>query len=186
VLRFSVESYFELARLGFLGENESCELLEGWIVPQTNKSPLHGNTVDILLGLLTLLVPTGWLVRRESVLQTETSAPEPDFALVRGKRGRFPDRHPQGSDVGLVIEVADSSLAVDRRKAEIYAAAGVPEYWIVNLQDRCVEVYGAPSPQAGGKFAYAPSRIMKGQDSLNLVLDDELVGHLRCRDVLPE
>lgn len=185
VRRFSVETYFELGRLGLLGDEENCELLDGWVVPKFDKTPLHDDRVDFLLGLLNAKLPAGWFVRLQNVLQTPTSAPEPDFAIVRGKRGGFSNQHPQGSDVGLVIEVADSSLAVDRRKADIYAAAGIPEYWIVNLRDRRVEVFGNLGPRANGAMLYAPTRILRAHESLNLVLDDEIAGHLACRDILP-
>src|SRR5688572_4199036 len=102
VRRFSVEEYFELERLGVLGENDNCELLEGWIVPKMVKKPLHDNTIDIVLSRLSKLLPDDWFLRVQNVLQTATSAPEPDFAVVRGECGSFADRHPRGSDVVLV------------------------------------------------------------------------------------
>ena len=184
VHRFTVEQYFELSRLGLLGEDDNCELLEGWIVPKMVKNPLHDNTVDILLGLLNTLLPSGWFLRVQNVLQTTSSAPEPDFAIVRGQRGSFPDRHPQGSDVGLVIEVADSSLQLDRRKAETYATAGVPAYWIINLQDKCVEVYEKPQQLAAG-ISYAPPRVLRSKEELELILDGQACGKIACHQVFP-
>jgi Uma2 family endonuclease len=184
VRRFSVEDYFKLIDAGVLGEDDNCELLEGWIVPKMGKKPLHDGTIDIVLGVLGEILPTGWFPRVQNVLQTPTSAPEPDFAVARGKRGSFTGRHPQGNDVGLVIEVADSTLHIDRRKALIYAAAGVPRYWIINLPDRCVEVY--ESPQLDGEvIRYAAPRIFRGDDELELVLDGQHVARINCAQLLP-
>jgi Uma2 family endonuclease len=184
VHRFTVDQYFELARLGLLGEEDNCELLEGWIVPKMVKNPLHDNTVDILLSLLNAILPPGWFLRVQNVMQTAMSAPEPDFAVVRGQRGSFPKRHPQGSDVGLVIEVADSSLQIDRRKAETYAAAGVPTYWIINLPERSIEIFSTPQLKAG-VIAYATPRVMRAQDDLELILDGHSFGKIAVLDIFP-
>lgn len=184
VHRFSVEQYFELVRLGILGEDDNCELLDGWIVPKMGKKPLHDNTIDIIDGVVDALLPSGWFLRVQNVLQTATSAPEPDFAVTRGLRGSFPDRHPQGSDVGLVIEVADSTLHIDRRKALIYAAAGVPHYWIINLPERCVEVFENPQQQSEG-IHYASQRTIRAGDELELVLDGQHVARIGCAQLLP-
>jgi hypothetical protein len=71
--------------------------------------------------------------------------PEPDVAIVRGRLEDYSDRHPGPADVWLVIEVADTTLVTDRFKAQLYAEAGIPVYWIVNLLERVVEVYQDPS-----------------------------------------
>lgn len=184
VRRFSVEEYFELAHLGVLGEDDNCVLLEGWIVPKEVKTPRHDNTIDIVVGLVDSLLPSGWYPRVQNVLQTATSAPEPDFAVTRGQPGSFIDRHPQGRDVGLVIEVADSMLEIDRRKAFIYTAAAVPMYWIVNLPERCIEVYANPQ-QRGSEISYAQPRVCRGEDELELVLDGQIVGKSKCAQLLP-
>lgn len=184
VRQFSVEDYFKLIDAGVLGEDDNCELLEGWIVPKMGKKPLHDGTIDLVLAELSKLLPSGWYPRVQNVLQTATSAPEPDFAVTRGQPGSFIDRHPQGSNVGLVIEVADSSLQIDRRKAGIYAADGVPVYWIVNLPERCVEVFTEPQ-QRGSGMSYGQPRVFRNQDELELILDGKVVGNIACAKLLP-
>lgn len=184
VRKFTVEDYFKLVDVGVLNEDDHVELLEGWIVPKICKKPLHDGTIDIVLGVLSELLPRHWFLRVQNVLQTATSAPEPDFAVARGERNSFTERHPQGNDVGLVIEVADSSLHIDRRKALIYAAAGVPHYWIVNLPDRCVEVFENPQPQSDG-MRYAPARLFRDNDQLEIVLDGQHVAFVACAKLLP-
>lgn len=184
VHRFSVEDYFKLVDAGVLGEDDNCELLEGWIVPKMGKKPLHDGTIDIVAGVLGEILPSGWFPRVQNVLQTATSAPEPDFAVARGVRSSFTERHPQGNDVGLVIEVADSTVQIDRRKALIYAAADVPRYWIINLPERCLEVYENPQPVNEG-VRYAPPRILHSSDEVELVLDDQHVARISVAKLLP-
>ena len=75
-------------------------------------------------------------------------APEPDGAIIRGKKDEYKSRHPTAADVLCVIEVADSSLVRDRtRKLKIYAAAGLPRYLIINLRDDSIEVYSQPEKE---------------------------------------
>jgi Uma2 family endonuclease len=79
-------------------------------------------------------------------ITTSDSEPEPDIAIVLGPLERYIDHHPHPSEIALVVEVAETSLIRDRRKARMYARAGIPHYWIVNLRDRCVEIYSQPEP----------------------------------------
>jgi Uma2 family endonuclease len=77
---------------------------------------------------------------------TEGSEPEPDLALVQGPARRYAERHPSASDTALVVEVSDTSLERDREvKGPIYASAGFPAYWIINLVDHRLEVFTDPS-----------------------------------------
>jgi Uma2 family endonuclease len=76
---------------------------------------------------------------------TPDSLPEPDLVVVKGQPLDYQHRHPVGVETLLVVEVARTSQAVDRRKAEIYAAAGVPVYWLVDLTERRIEVFSQPS-----------------------------------------
>jgi len=147
VRRFSVAEYRKLAEVGILTEHERVELLEGWIVPKMVHNPPHDNTVELVDEALRALLPPGWRVRVQSSITTADSEPEPDLTLVRGSARERSGRHPVPSEIGLIIEVADSSLETDRRdKARLYARAGIEHYWIVNLVDRCVEVHEEPSP----------------------------------------
>lgn len=124
------------------------ELLCGRLVDKVSKSPLHFATTADLFRLLQPRVPDGFVLRQEGPLTFADSEPEPDIAIVRGALNDFRTRHPTGAE--LVIEVAVSSLEIDRFKALIYAAAGIPEYWIVRPEERIVEVYRDPTPQGYG------------------------------------
>ncbi len=130
------------------------------------QNPPHAGVVRKLTQWL------GDVVDRRAVLQIQlpldvgaTSAPEPDVAVVAGRPEDYMAAHP--TTALLVIEVADSSLIQDRlTKAPLYAAAGVPEYWLVNLRDRCVEVHRRPV--ASGR-RWAEVRIACPGDRLDLV-----------------
>ncbi len=95
-------------------------------------------------------VPSGWDLREEKPVRIpDFDEPEPDLAVVSGTRDDYADHHPGPGDIGLLVEVAESSLAWDRgAKLAAFARAGVSVYWIVNLIDRQVEVTLIPSQAA--------------------------------------
>lgn len=116
VRRFTVSEYRRLAEVGILSEEERVELLEGWIVPKKVHNPPHDNAVELVDEALRAELPAGWRVRVQSSITTADSEPEPDVILVRGSARDRKGRHPVPSEVGLVVEVAESSLETDRRE----------------------------------------------------------------------
>jgi len=185
IRRFTVAEYEQIARADILDEDSNVELLEGWIVPKMTKYPPHDGTIDLVVYLLNRLLPAGWFPRVQNVIVTPDSEPEPDVAIVRGKPGDYRGRHPSGSDIGLIVEVADSTVRRDRRKAGIYARAGIPSYWIVNLDDGQIETY-ADAVGKGKRVVYQSRKILlHGENDVTLVLDGKDVGKLRVGDLLP-
>ena len=182
--RFSVADYEELGRLGILTEDDNVELLDGLIVQKTTKHPPHDGTIDLIVHLLQQHLPRAWYARIQNVVETADSMPEPDIAIVRGTPGDFRRRHPQGGDVGLIVEVADATAQRDRAKAAIYARAGIPHYWIVNLDDLQMEVFSQPRGK-GRRKVYQDGRILRGSEAQMIVLDGKKAGSLRVRDILP-
>lgn len=90
------------------------------------------------------------------------------------------ERHPEPADVALIVEVAKSSVAVDRDQAAILGAAGIPVYWIINLPDRQLEVYSNP---AGGVY---PAPVWLGEsESVDLIIAGQTVGRIAVADLLP-
>jgi Uma2 family endonuclease len=177
---FSVAEYEEMTRVGILTEDDAVELLEGWIVPKMPKYPPHDNAIDLINYLLTRILPLGWFVRIQNSITTTDSVPEPDLAVVRGKPGDYGHSHPTSAAVGLIIEVAESTVKRDRIKASLYARGGIPQYWIVNLDDKQVEVYS--SPPAGGE--YQPAKIYRGDDAISVVIEGRTIGAIIAREVL--
>jgi Uma2 family endonuclease len=183
--RFTVPEYQELVRLGTIGENENLVLIEGYLVRKMSKNPPHENALQKLPYVLIPALPAGWLARFQSVITLSDSEPEPDGAIVRGGVTDFASRHPGPADFGIVIEIADTSLAVDRTDSHrIYARAGIPEYWIVNIPDRQIEVYTDPQP-ATNPPAYATRRTYSATDAVPVILDGVTVGTIAVADVLP-
>ena len=137
----SVKLYHQLTELGALPKQ--TELIRGVIVRKMSKSPLHGSISKRLYDSFLPILPPGLTIRRDDPLTLADSEPEPDIAVVPGTDRDFTDRHPTTAQ--LVIEVAVSSVALDREMAALYAEAGVPEYWIVLAQQQQIEVYRQPA-----------------------------------------
>ena len=126
-------------------------------------------------------LPTGWSIRTENPVRLPPgSEPEPDQCVVRGELTDYVKQHPSAGDVGLLVEIADASLDDDRKMALTYGASGIPVYWIVNLVERQIEVYTAPTP--GG---YAVKRIYKSDEKVPIVLDGIDVDDVAVSDILP-
>lgn len=163
--RLTTEQYFGLVEAGVLSEDDRVELLEGVIVAMTPTNPPHDSAVTRVSVALYDAVGRRAVVRTQcTFLASRWSAPEPDVAVVPGSLADYDEAHPQ--DALLVVEVSDSSLPQDRiSKARIYAAAGVPEYWIVSLRDGAVEVFREPDVAAA---RYRASRVARPGERLEL------------------
>jgi Uma2 family endonuclease len=164
--RCTVERYFALSDAGVLGADDRVELLEGVIVAMSPSNPLHAAVTGHTADAIRRIVGERGVVREQHPLVLGLySVPEPDIAIVPGTHADYVDDHPRTAL--LVVEVADWSLAQDRlTKARIYAAAGIPEYWIVNLRDECIEVHRGPEPGSG---RYATRQVVTREDTIDLV-----------------
>ena len=138
--RWTREEYERLVEQGFFHPEEKIELVDGVILEMSPQSSLHTTGVLLIHGTLAPLFSKGFHIRIQMPLALGfDSEPEPDLAVVPGEPLDYRDAHP--STAVLVVEVADSSLLRDRTKASLYARAGIPEYWLENLVDWCLEVY---------------------------------------------
>ncbi len=118
------------------------ELIRGYIVAKMPKGPLHTSLTDFACENLRRTVRAGLIVRQEAALQLKDSSPEPDVAVVRGTRNDFWRCHPTTAE--LVVEIAVSSVALDRENASLYAEAGIAQYWIVLAEREEIEAYSRP------------------------------------------
>ncbi len=183
--RFSVAEYHKLIDIGLLTEDDNLELIEGYLVLKMSRNPPHDSCIHLALRMLLRCLPPDWSVRVQSAITLSDSEPEPDLAVVRGDERTYAARHPAPADVGLLIEVADSTLLGDRAdKGRIYARAGIAVYWIINLIDRQVEVYSSPSGSAVSA-GYGQRTDYGAADQLPLVLDGTVVASTPVRDLLP-
>ena len=180
--RFSLETYRRLGELGILGREDRVELLDGILVRKMTKGPRHTLAIVDGVRFLNTALAAGWHARSEAPIEISTgpigvSVPEPDLSVVRGLSTDYRERHPGPAEVGLVVEVADSTLLDDRRGLRRYAWAGIPTVWIVNLQAGTVEVYTEPSgPTATPGYAKRVDRTLG--EPLELTLDGQAVGGL--------
>jgi Uma2 family endonuclease len=180
-----VPEYHKLIEIGLLTEDDALELIEGYLVLKMPRNPPHATSLHHTLRALHRCLPDGWSVWVQSAITLSDSEPEPDLAIVRGDERTYAHRHPGPADIGLAIEVSDSTLLGDRAdKGRIYARAGIACYWIVNLNDRQVEVYTAPSgPTAAPAFAQRVD--YRAGSTVPLVLEGALAGNIPVQDLLP-
>jgi Uma2 family endonuclease len=138
--------YYQMMESGIIREGERVELILGQIFTMAAKGTRHTVTTTKLLKKLLTLVGDLAIVRcQDPITLPNNSEPEPDLVIARLRSDDYIDSHPAPEDVILVIEVADSSIKFDREtKAPLYAAAGIGEYWIVNLIDNRLEIYRQP------------------------------------------
>lgn len=183
--KFSVARYHRMIETGILTPEDKVELLENYVVLKMARNPPHDSTIQRLLRSVLPLLPSGWDCRIQSAITLSDSEPEPDFVVARGSADDFDGRHPGPDDIGLVAEVADSSLPRDQRdKTRIYARAGIACYWIINLVDRRVEVYTQPSGPTPVP-AYGTFQVFQPGDDLPFVLDGGLAGTIPVVRLFP-
>lgn len=185
IWRLSVEQYHAMIQAGILTEDDPVELLEGWLVTKMPKHPKHSAVTQLIQAALTRALLAGWHVRGQEPVTTEDSEPEPDVVVARGDLRQYLERHPGPQDVALIVEVADSSLQRDRMlKKRLYAAAGIPAYWVVNLPELRIEAYSDPSGP-GEQPTYRHQQNYGTLDAVPVVLDGIEVARIAVRELLP-
>jgi Uma2 family endonuclease len=179
--RMNVDQYERLVQTGVLS-NPHIELIDGLLVKTMGKNPPHSWTVDAIRGELTRLLPPGWSLRQEQPVRIPNfDEPEPDLAVARGTRDDYANRHPGPTEIGMLVEVSESTLDRDRGDKQLaYAQGGVPIYWIVNLVDRQVEVYTGPTPTG-----YQDRRVFGPNEKVPVIVDGKEVGQIGVSDILP-
>lgn len=180
--RMSVEKYESMVASGVFTKRDKLQLIYGYLVTRMTEYPPHAACCDGIRLSIEPMLPPGWYVRLDKPLKipSRVSVPEPDLVVVRGSWRDYEARHPEPGDVALVVEVSSSSLADDRRLARLYAEAGIPAYWIVNLVDRQVEVHSEATP-AG----YRANRVFRPDDPLPFILEGHERGRILVADILP-
>lgn len=180
--RLTLEQYEAMVASGAFAPSDHFHLVNGYLVAKMTQNDPHCTADDLCGAALARVLPSNWYVRPSKPvrLPPQVSMPEPDRCVVRGAIRDYSQRSPGPGDVGLIIEVSDSSLSEDRKLAQIYGASGIPICWIINLVDRQVEVYTLPYD--GGY--HTRHDVAPGQE-LRVVLDGVEVGRIAVDDVLP-
>ncbi|MBC5822796.1 MAG: Uma2 family endonuclease [Candidatus Eremiobacteraeota bacterium] len=159
----SVEEYHRMADVGILAPDERVELLDGELVAVPPMGFPHGGAIGAITRLLTSRFSERAVIRVGlPITIPPRSEPEPDFALVPLDPKEWRDRHPAPDDVMLLIEVSDSSCDFDlRKKAPLYARAGIRDFWVVDVVDRRLIVHRDPC--AGG---YPLTRMLRPHEMI--------------------
>ena len=156
--RFSRAEYERLIDLGVFQPGEAIELIGGELMVAEPQGAAHYTAILKTARALEAAFGPGWVVRTQGPIGLdEDSEPEPDIAVVPGSPDDYGRAHP--SHAALTVEVAESSLGLDRqRKGSLYARAGLPDYWVLNLVDRVLEVYREPVQDSAASFGWRYGR----------------------------
>lgn len=185
VWRLNVEEYHQIISAGILTEDDPIELLEGWSIEKGPQNPRHRAATKLTRNALEAIVPQGWYVDSGEPITLSDSEPEPDVIIVRGETRDYLDRHPGTADLGLVVEIADATLERDRSlKKRLYARAGIPVYWIVNLPQQQLEVYTQPNNSTETP-TYDGSEIYSLGDKVTVAFAAQTIGSIAVDDLFP-
>jgi Uma2 family endonuclease len=166
--RWTRVEYEKLIDQGVFTRDDRVELIDGLLVVAEPQSAYHFTAIGLVVRALTRAFGDGWTVRSQGPLALDdTSEPEPDVAVVRGDLLDYATVHP--SDPVLVVEVTLSSQRLDRRyKSSLYARAGRPEYWVLNLVNRTLEVRREPALSTSAPYGwdYGSMHVLSGGESV--------------------
>lgn len=171
-VRFTRDQYRAMAEHGFFDGRRVC-LLHGEIIDMAAMKEPHASGVSLVVDALRQLGPQGYYLRFQMPLDVNTTNdPEPDVCVVRGDARTY--RHsptaPPAADALIVVEVADITLDQDiTTKAELYATAGIADYWVVDVENNRLLVFRDPQPIAAGGVAYRTSLTRYPGDPISLL-----------------
>lgn len=166
--RFTVDEYHRLIELGFLTEDDKIELIRGELIEMIAKGTPHTVCGSILCRQLDRLLGDRGVIRgQDPITLPNNSEPEPDVVIARGTDEDYLPHHPYPEDILLVIEISDKTLDYDQTtKLEIYAEAGITNYWIINLNGRQLQCYQNPYQNAQGKYNYLSVQVYLPHQSI--------------------
>lgn len=148
---FTVGEYYRMAEADILTEEDRVELIAGQIVAMSPIGSRQAACVKRLNLLMGKMVGDSMLIGVQDPIALDAySEPEPDLVLLRSRADFYAEAHPSAADVLLAVEVADTSIDYDREvKLPLYAHAGLPEVWLIDLQESRIEVFARPQ---GGAY----------------------------------
>jgi len=180
--RFTVGEYHQLSQAGILSENKRVELIEGEIIEMVPIGSKHAACVNRLNQLFFNKAGQQTVVSVQNPIRLDKhSEPQPDLALLKPCPDFYADEHPGPQDVLLVVEVAETSQEYDREvKLPLYARAGIPEVWLVDLKEEVVVSYREP-----GKETYGEVQQYEGETEKKLTLSSIEKLEIKMEEILP-
>jgi Uma2 family endonuclease len=169
--RFRVEDFRKMTEAGILPEESGWEVIDGYLIDKMSIGSKHASTVKRLSEMLRDSTRDLAIISvQDPIYIDEYNEPEPDIALVKRRGDFYAESHPTPEDVLLLIEVSDSTIEYDREiKKNLYAGAGIIEFWLVNLRDNTVEVFS--SPKNGN---YRLTRILESGETIEAAAVENL------------
>ena len=176
------EQYYRMAELGFF-HGKRVELIKGEIIEMSPMKSAHATAVRLVVEILREIFATGFVVDSQLPMSFgKTDEPEPDVAVVAGTIRDYSNSHPKTA--ALVVEVSDTTLAFDRaKKASLYAENKIADYWILNLKDRCLEIYRRPKKDKKLGCVYTEIKILTEEDSVSPLAAPD--AKIKVSDLLP-
>ena len=180
--RFTREEVEHLITTGFF-EGQRYELIDGELLDKMGQNPPHANAIRLtqawLAGVFGADGVQSQLPIEAAGADRERSLPEPDIAVLAERKPDYHKRHPRGDEFLLVVEVSDTTASFDlNRKAALYAAAGVPEYWVLDLTRRLLVVHRRPDGST-----YRLLQLFSEADTVSMEGRSDTV---RVSDILPD
>jgi Putative restriction endonuclease len=188
--RMPIDILRNVANLGLLGADDKVVLWDGLLVKKPPRTPSHVCSTHLTWDALNRTVEPAWTVFKGDPLALPNgptgydSEPEPDLNVVRGGIRDYLSGLPKASDAGLVIEVGEAFLHEDYQALVRYAWAGTPIAWIINLNERNIEVYANPTGPVA-PAGYQEMTAYRDGDEIPVVLDGRAVGRLAAVELLP-
>ena len=167
-----VDEYYRMAEVGILTEKDRVELIYGEIIEMSPIGNKHASVVDRLNKTLNTIIGETGIVRVQGPVRiNDLNEPEPDLTLLKPKEDYYASAHPSAEDVLVIVEVSDTTYQYDREiKQPLYASAEIPQFWLVNVEKKEIEVYTSPA-----KGAYKKMEIFYPEDTLSLRFCDKVV-----------
>lgn len=181
-IRWTRDRYYQMLDLGFF-EGKRVELIKGEIIVMSPMKSAHATAIRLIVEVLRSVFGNGFVVDSQLPLSFgKTDEPEPDVAVVEGKVRNFSESHPKTA--ALLVEVSKTSLKFDRTtKAALYAENKIEDYWILNLEQRCLEVYRRPVKDKNLGFVYTEIRVIGENESVSPLAKPK--AKIKVADILP-
>jgi Uma2 family endonuclease len=167
---------------GTIDEDERVELIEGLLIARSRRSRAEIVAGNKGLRILWRMIPPGWHVAKDLPIRlSDWSRPEPDLAIIRGVVDDYDDRDATAEEIAMVVEIAGPDLSADRTDlARMYAAAGIPIYWIINLTEGQLEFFSEPR-----RDGYQSHLVLSRGQDVPVVVAGVEVAWIAVADLLP-
>ena len=162
---YTIDDYHKMIKVGIIQSNDRVELINGKILKMSPVSSNHGGHVKCINKFLNKILENVIIGVQDPIIVNNYSQPEPDITILKPRKDFYTISHPKPDDVLLLIEVSLSTLDFDKTtKLQLYASAGIQEYWIININEATVEIYRNPS----GK-KYKSNEIAEDEDEITII-----------------